>query len=144
MSVDDWSDQLRQPVSCGQTCSVVFPSGVGTNLKEGAMRKSLRRALATALAVVLWNGSLLAQSTTGRISGIVSDSSGAVLPGVVVTVTEQATGLTRSASSDQSGAYLIVNLPVGSYTVSTELAGFKKAVKSGYALVADGKITANF
>ena len=87
---------------------------------------------------------LRAQSSTGRISGTVTDSSGAVLPGVSVTVTQQGTGLTRTGATDAAGAYLFVSLPVGAYDVSAELPGFKKAVKTGYALVADGRVTADF
>jgi len=85
-----------------------------------------------------------AQTTTGRISGTVIDTQGGVLPGVSVTVAQELTGLTRTAITDQRGAYVLVSLPVGTYAVSAELAGFKKAVKSGYALVADGRLTANF
>jgi len=85
-----------------------------------------------------------AQSNAGRISGTVTDSSGAVLPGVAVTVTQQGTGLSRTVPTDAAGAYLFVSLPVGTYDVSAELSGFKKAVKSGYQLVADGRVTADF
>src|SRR5437870_4918928 len=85
-----------------------------------------------------------AQSNTGRVSGTVTDSSGAVLPGVTVTVTQQGTGLSRTATTDANGAYVFVSLPVGAYDASAELSGFKKAVKAGYQLVADGRVTADF
>jgi len=87
---------------------------------------------------------LRAQSTTGRISGTVTDSSAGVLPGVTVTVTQQGTGLSRTATTDPAGAYVFVSLPVGTYDVSAELSGFKKAVKTGYKLVTDGRVTADF
>jgi hypothetical protein len=74
-----------------------------------------------------------AQSTTGRISGTVSDTQGGVLPGVTVTVLQEGTGLTRSATTDADGAYVFVSLPVGTYTVSAELGGFQKGVRSGYS-----------
>jgi Carboxypeptidase regulatory-like domain len=85
-----------------------------------------------------------AQTTTGRIAGTVSDSSGGVLPGVTVTVTETNTSLSKTATTDEHGAYVFVDLPVGTYAVKAELAGFKTAVKSGYALVADGRVTVDF
>jgi len=107
-----------------------------------AMNRRLILLLLAALATVVPESR--AQSTTGRISGAVADSSGAVLPGVTVTVTQQGTGLTRRASTDAAGAYLFVSLPVGTYDVSAELSGFKKAVKTGYQLVADGRVTADF
>jgi carboxypeptidase family protein len=86
----------------------------------------------------------LAQSTTGRISGTVLDISNAVLPGVTVTLTEENTGLTRTTTTDPVGAYVFVSLPVGSYTVTAELEGFRKASRSGLQLVADGRVTADF
>jgi hypothetical protein len=85
-----------------------------------------------------------AQSTSGRISGTVADSQGGVLPGATVTVVQEGTGLSRSATTDNDGAYVFVSLPVGTYSVTAELGGFQKAVKSGYKLVADGRITADF
>jgi hypothetical protein len=85
-----------------------------------------------------------AQTTTGRITGTVNDASGGVLPGVTVTVTQTATGLVRTTTTDTRGAYVFVDLPVGSYTVKVELQGFKTAVKSGFTLVADGRVTADF
>jgi hypothetical protein len=85
-----------------------------------------------------------AQSNTGRISGTVVDSSGGVLPGATVTVTQAQTQLTRSTTTDKDGAFLFVSLPNGTYTVSAEMSGFRKQVKSGYTLVADGRVTADF
>ena len=70
--------------------------------------------------------------------------SDAVLPGVNVTVVHDLTGLTRTTTSDTAGAYVFVSLPIGSYTVTAELEGFQKAVRSGSMLVADGRLTADF
>ncbi|HYT76499.1 MAG TPA: carboxypeptidase-like regulatory domain-containing protein, partial [Vicinamibacterales bacterium] len=84
------------------------------------------------------------QTSTGRISGTVADSSGAVLPGVTVTATNERTALTRTNTTDGQGAYVFVDLPVGSYTVKTELSGFKSAFRSGYTLNADGRVTIDF
>src|SRR5712691_7573270 len=85
-----------------------------------------------------------AQGTGGRISGTVVDSSGAVLPGATVTIVQEQTKLTKSTTTDRDGAYLFVSLPVGTYTVSAELSGFRKQVTSGYTLVSDGRVTADF
>jgi Carboxypeptidase regulatory-like domain len=65
-------------------------------------------------------------SSTGSLSGIVRDSSGAVLPGVTVTAVNPATGLTRTTTTDGEGVWSVQLLPLGRYTVSFELAGFKK------------------
>lgn len=85
-----------------------------------------------------------AQATTGRISGIVRDISGGVLPGVSVTVIQTKTGFTRTDTTDAQGAFVFIALPLGDYTVAAELQGFKKASKSGFVLGADGKLTADF
>ena len=85
-----------------------------------------------------------AQTIAGRIAGTVADASGGVLPGVTVTAAEATTGLTRVATTDARGAYVFVELPVGTYAVRAELAGFKTAVKSPYTLVADGRVAVDF
>src|SRR5262245_18840128 len=85
-----------------------------------------------------------AQATTGRISGTVKDQSGGVLPGVTVTASERQTGFSRNAVTDGEGSYVFVNLPLGDYSVSAELSGFRKAVRSGYVLDADARLTADF
>ncbi|HEX8029622.1 MAG TPA: TonB-dependent receptor [Vicinamibacterales bacterium] len=69
----------------------------------------------------------IAQSTTGSISGQVSDQSKAVLPGATVTVRNAETGLERVVVSDTDGRYRVLSLPPGTYTVSAELSGFTKA-----------------
>jgi hypothetical protein len=62
-----------------------------------------------------------AQLATAELNGRVTDSSGAVLSGVTVTVTQTATGLVRSVVTDESGSYLISNLPTGLYGLECSL-----------------------
>lgn len=85
-----------------------------------------------------------AQTITGRISGTVTDPTGAAIPGATVTVTNQANQQTRSTTTNAEGLYVVTNLLVGTYTVSIEQTGFKKSVKTGYDLVADGRLTVDF
>jgi hypothetical protein len=85
-----------------------------------------------------------AQSIVGRISGTVVDTSGAVIPGATVNITNEATKLTRALKTDANGFYVATALPVGNYTVQVEHAGFKKQAKSGANLVADGRLTVDF
>src|SRR6185503_19037155 len=87
---------------------------------------------------------VLAQTVTGRISGTVMDASGGVVPGVNVTVTNTETKLVRTVMSDPNGFYVATNLPVGDYSVSVEHKGFKRSTKTGYTLVADGRLTVDF
>ena len=72
-----------------------------------------------------------AQSTGGRILGRVSDSTGAVLSGVKITLVNEATGVSRSVLSNDTGDYVLVEVAPGSYTLEYELTGFKKDVHKG-------------
>lgn len=84
---------------------------------------------------------LTAQSVTGRISGTVKDSSNAFVAGATVTVTNEATQISRVAMTDGEGFYVVTNLPPGSYAVAVERAGFRKVLTGGNVLVADGRST---
>ena len=77
---------------------------------------------------VLW-----AQSTA-QISGTVKDQSGAVLPGVEVTATQTATGLVRSVVSNETGSYVLTNLPIGPYKLEASLPGFRAFAQTGIVL----------
>ncbi len=85
-----------------------------------------------------------AQTIVGRISGTVTDSTGAVVPGAKITALDEATQLTRTAVTGDEGFYVVTNLPVGAYTVSAEKEGFRKAVRKDLSLVADGRVTVDF
>jgi hypothetical protein len=80
----------------------------------------------------------LAQRSTATLRGVVSDSTGAVVPGASVTVKNAVTGFTRSGTTNASGIYLFQELPVGTYSLTVELQGFKTMSKTGIELnVAD-------
>ena len=70
---------------------------------------------------------------TGVIAGTVSDNTGAVLPGVTVTVSGPSVMGTPSATTSESGAYRIVSLPPGEYTVRFELTGFGTVIREDAA-----------
>jgi hypothetical protein len=99
-----------------------------------------------ALALLVWlaASAAAAQTNTGQISGTVKDSQGGVLPGATVTVTNTDTGITWNDVTTPQGTYTVTNLPVGHYKVTIEIEGFRKAEKTGFALTADGRITADF
>jgi hypothetical protein len=75
-----------------------------------------------------------AQGTTAQISGSVKDPSGAVLPGVEVTVTQTATGAKRSTVSNETGSYVLPSLPLGPYVLEATLPGFKSYMQTGLVL----------
>ena len=71
---------------------------------------------------------------TAQINGTVSDPSGAFIPGAQVTATQTATGISRSVLSNESGAYILPNLPVGPYRIEVSLMGFRTFVQTGIIL----------
>jgi hypothetical protein len=83
----------------------------------------------------------LGQTGTSSISGTVRDSTGAVVPGVVVTAKNEATGVAYTQTTTDAGLYAFPSLPVGSYTISTERSGFKTTQRTGNVLVVDTPLT---
>ena len=95
------------------------------------------------LAVLLSVAPLSAQVVTGAISGRVTDTTGAVIPGATVQVQNVETGLTRNGESDAAGRYDVRNLPSGSYTVTTQRTGFRTEVRSGITLSVGSEAVVN-
>src|SRR5215469_3326748 len=76
----------------------------------------------------------LAQGTTSRISGTVTDQTGAVVPNATVTATNDATGVAFTTHSSPSGTYAFDSLQIGSYTVKVDAQGFNQFVSRGNVL----------
>ncbi|PYR55602.1 MAG: hypothetical protein DMF91_23880, partial [Acidobacteria bacterium] len=95
----------------------------------------IRACFATLISLVL-AGPALAQSqaANGAIEGTVVDTSGGVLPGVTVTVTNVDTGTERLVVTNDKGLYRALLLPLGAYRVVAELPGFKKFEQTGIKL----------
>jgi hypothetical protein len=83
--------------------------------------------------------SAFAQSA-GSISGTIKDASGAALPGVTVTLANPSAAVLRTATTDASGVFVSPLLPPGTYTVSAELAGFKKIERRNVILATASRI----
>jgi hypothetical protein len=86
---------------------------------------------------------LSAQGTSGRIVGRVSDAAGAVLPNVKVTLVNEGTSVSRDGKTNDNGDYDFVQVPVGTYRLEFDLAGFKKNVRRGVSLDINQVITLN-
>jgi Carboxypeptidase regulatory-like domain len=84
--------------------------------------------------IVLGQCLVLAQTSTATISGVVRDTSGALIPGVSVIVKHIESGSTRTAVSNETGNYRLPLLPVGPYEISTDMPGFKPQVRRGVNL----------
>src|SRR5438552_5483689 len=109
--------------------------GGGANREDAGMTTTSAHSslynlrLAVLLAVLLAASSLSAQVVTVTIQGRVYDTTGAEIPQANVSVTNPATGFSRSATASATGEYQISALPVGDYTVTAEKSGFQKQAK---------------
>jgi carboxypeptidase family protein len=80
------------------------------------------------LAIGLAPATVCAQTGAASLTGIVSDQSGAPVPGAAVTATKQDTNVAYTAVSNEAGNYTLTSLPLGTYVVKAELSGFKTTV----------------
>ena len=88
------------------------------------IRRSVLAIVVLALSVTLVSP-ISAQQTLGGITGTVTDASGAVLPGTTITLVEKETKLTRTLTTNDSGTYQFVDLPIGTYTLTFTHSGFQ-------------------
>ncbi len=91
------------------------------------------------LLALAFSSLLCAQTITGTISGDVTDASGAVVPGAIITVEHTGTGFSRTATTTGTGSYRIPELAIGTYRVAASAQGFKTMVRT--AEVATGAVT---
>src|SRR5436189_5425384 len=102
--------------------------------------KLLTALLLVALLSVVAPG----QNITGTIQGVVTDSSGAILPGVDITVRNLGNNQSRKVVTNERGTYIAPLLAVGAYEVTAEITGFKAQVRNGLELQVDQRLNANF
>lgn len=81
-----------------------------------------------------------AQALYGSIVGVVSDSSGAVIPGALVKATQTGTGQVRQTTTNDTGSYNFPNLPQGTYNIATSHEGFSSFVKQGITVSIDSVV----
>src|ERR1700738_2735487 len=102
-------------------------------------RKQDFLAVLGALVCCALAGSLLhAQTSFGRVSGSVTDASGAAVPGATIKITNLETQTARTVETDGNGLYALTNLPVGPYTMEATQKGFQTKQLTGINVVADG------
>ena len=101
------------------------------------------RWLAIVSVCLVFSTLLIAQGTGGRILGRVADQSGAVLAGVKVTATNDATGIASDTTTNASGDYTFPQVPVGTYTLTFDQTGFKTVVRKNVTLDVNQVLTLN-
>jgi hypothetical protein len=104
------------------------------------MKNNLIRLVLLFGALFVFTSVALGQNT-GTISGTVQDQSGAVVAGANVTAQNPATNFSRETVSATNGFYRFDQLPVGTYTITTEAAGFKKSITQSIALSVNDALT---
>src|SRR5206468_12642269 len=100
------------------------------------MNRILRLILALMILTFFVTGALAQTVTTGSISGIVTDQTGAAVPGITVTATSPNLIQPQSATTGPDGRYSIFNLPPGKYTITAE-------AQKGFAKVQQGNVDVN-
>src|SRR5215471_2581136 len=107
------------------------------------LTKSALRVVVVCFLVVSVSQFLFSQAN-GSFSGTVADKTGSVIAGAKVTITSQATGLVREATTDTSGHYVLALLPVSIYTIKAEAQGFKAAEEKDLKLQINEQRELNF
>ena len=121
------------------------PVSFASEILEGAksMSKRINSCLLTLAMLIALVSSLQAQQTLGGILGTVSDKTGSVLPNTTVTIVGDQTTLTRTQKTTETGSYLFVNLPIGSYTLTITHDGFQTQKIPSIVVQADRTATVN-
>src|SRR5580692_9487888 len=99
---------------------------------------ALSAILAAFISVGAWS-----QTQLATVSGTITDTSGAVVPGVSVTIVSQGTGLKRSVLTDIAGEYRFAGLPTGNYSLRIEKPGFQSQVREGIELGSVAEVRIN-
>src|SRR5260370_39692008 len=86
------------------------------------------------LSIFLLAAPIFGQDSTGRIVGVVTDPQKAAISGARITITDVETRITRTTTSGDDGAYQVLQLPIGSYSVTAEQSGFAKVVIQAQSL----------
>jgi hypothetical protein len=84
---------------------------------------------------------LFSQVQSGSIVGAVSDQGGAAVANAKVTLVNEGTNFTRTVNTNDSGQYVATSVPTGAYTITAEMQGFQKLVRSGLQLTAADTLT---
>src|SRR5436309_5831297 len=103
----------------------------------------LRGFLCVGVLIFLASVVVLGQAVS-EINGSAADNSGAILPGVTITITEESTGLVRTAVSNDIGRFVLPAVTPGRYTIKAELAGFQTQARTGITIAVGQAVTINF
>ena len=104
-----------------------MPATIVRRFVRGPHSRPRLRCFVALFAALLLSEALNGQSTSGTVLGTVKESSGAVVPGAVVNLTNAGTNAKHSTRTSDTGSFQFVNLEVGTYQLTVEATGFQKA-----------------
>src|ERR1035438_10311483 len=103
-----------------------------------------KQSIGVLMVMLLLTAAVWAQVSRGSITGIVTDPTGAVVPGVAVTITNVETGVTNKVKTNESGMYTVPLLEGANYRLSAEKTGFKRYEQTGILVQAGGTARLDF
>ena len=108
------------------------------------MLHGVSRVVVVAIVAVLTAAPALGQGAVAEINGTAVDQTGAALPGAMITITEESTGLTRTGVANSSGRFVIPAVTPGRYAIRAELSGFQSQMRSGVTVLVGQALTLSF
>ena len=119
-----------------RTCFVTNRQGPATRNEHGQLKLwQLTVVLLLGTILLGFSAPIMGQAVNATLLGTVTDSSGAPASGANITITETNTGISRTTQTNESGNYVIPDLPPGTYKVTAELPGFKRESRSGIDVI---------
>jgi Carboxypeptidase regulatory-like domain len=108
------------------------------------IQKRIPMAAISSLLCSLLSFAILAQTAgTSRVTGVVQDPAGAIVPGAKVTLTNEGANISFTTTTTSAGVYVLDGIQLGFYTVAVEREGFKKFVSKGNVLTVGQPLTVN-
>src|ERR1051325_10940409 len=102
--------------------------------------RTRRGILCLILLAAVSTASLLAQGDRGVVTGTITDTTGAVVPGAAITATQKTTNTSFKTTTSTTGDFTVTSLPVGDYLVKAEKPGFKVSVTDNVVITAGGTV----
>src|SRR6266436_5833930 len=130
-----FAPSFRKALTCRQ--SVKRNGRSRSACPAGGLSRLWQLGMAVLLATIClgFSGPVRGQAVNATLLGTVTDSSGAPVGNAKITITETNTGISRTSQTNESGNYVVPDLPPGTYTVTAELSGFKRASRPAIDVV---------
>jgi hypothetical protein len=107
-------------------------------------KRKLSRIAVTLIALLCGAVNLVAQVDAGAVLGTVKDASGAIIPGVKITLTNDDTGAVQVATSSSNGDYIFAPVKIGTYSLAAEFKGFKRVEQPHVSVEVQQRVAVNF